>query len=189
MRLIVSSLSPHNLHLLLCCTTSILASYDVLLCCDQEKFSFSFKVSLFIAISRPVVILAAVISLSLLFLWSPWNLVLMHARNLQYKRILFLCFLIHIVCLCHPSDKRPCASSSTFVSSGSFVWVTPLSILIMVQSILQEELPRCLSLWCDFCRRICYRAVFLFVLCTLFLLFSMIFASLMVSSSNISKYL
>ena len=42
MWLMVSSLSPHNLHLLFCCVLSILAfgSYGVVLCCYWERFFF-----------------------------------------------------------------------------------------------------------------------------------------------------
>ena len=49
MRLIVSSLSSHNLHQLFCCILSILLShrpYSIALCCFQQRFSFSFKASL-----------------------------------------------------------------------------------------------------------------------------------------------
>ena len=44
MWLMLSSLSPHNLHLLFCCVLSILALIwlvVIVLCCYQEKFSFS----------------------------------------------------------------------------------------------------------------------------------------------------
>ena len=36
---------------------------------------------------------------------------------------------------------------------GPFVWFPPLSILRMVPSVLQGELPRCIFQWCDFCCR------------------------------------
>ena len=59
----------------------------------------------------------------------------MHPNNFQCWRILFLLlFLTHIVCVCHLSDLRPCASSSTFSSSGSFDGVPSLSILRMTQN-------------------------------------------------------
>ena len=50
MWLIVLSLSPHNLHLLFCCILSIFffdmnGPYSVVLCCYQERFCFSLKVS------------------------------------------------------------------------------------------------------------------------------------------------
>ena len=51
MWLIVLSLFPHNLHLLFCCDLSILTLIwliltALLLCCYQERFSFSLKVSI-----------------------------------------------------------------------------------------------------------------------------------------------
>ena len=44
--------------------------------------------------------------------------------------------------------------SSTSLSSGSFFWVLPLSVLNMVPSIFQGVLFSCLSLWRDFCRQV-----------------------------------
>ena len=55
MWLIVSSLSLHNLHLLFCCVLSILVLhrlYGIVLCYYQKRFSFSLKVSLFLAMSK-----------------------------------------------------------------------------------------------------------------------------------------
>ena len=50
MRLVVSSLSPHNLHLLFYCVIyscfDMIGSYSIVSCCYQETFSFSLEVSL-----------------------------------------------------------------------------------------------------------------------------------------------
>ena len=71
---------------------------------------------------------------------SPSVFVLMHSRYLQCWRTLFLLlFLTHAVYRCYLWDVRPWALSSTFLSSGPFVWVFPLSILRMVMSILQWD--------------------------------------------------
>ena len=50
MWLMVSSLSPHNQHLLFCCSVyscfDMIGSYSIVLSCHQERFSFSLKASL-----------------------------------------------------------------------------------------------------------------------------------------------
>ena len=73
--------------------------------------------------------------------------------------------------LCHLSGGRPCASSTTFLTSGPFVWVFLLFILRIVPSILRARLPKCLSVWCDFCSRAWFLEVFSVVWGTLFLFF------------------
>ena len=86
------------------------------------------------------------------------------------------------------TNVRPSASSSTFLSTGPFVWVPPLFILRMVRNILQSGLSRCLSLWWGFCYRDWFRKVFWFVWDTLFLL-SFISSWMIKSASNIPKTL
>ena len=62
---------------------------------------------------------------------------LLYLHNLQCPLFPFL--LTHIVSLNYLLDGRPCASSSTFLSSGPFVLVPLLFILRMVKSILQRS--------------------------------------------------
>ena len=72
-------------------------------------------------------------------------------------------FLTRIVCLCYLPNVRPCVSSSTFLSSGPFVWIPPLSILGIVPSILQVGLPRYLFILWDLCNRVfCSSEIFFF---------------------------
>ena len=73
-------------------------------------------------------------------------------------------------CLCRLPDVRPRASSSTFLSSGPFVWVLPLTTVL---TILQAGLPKYLSPWWDFCCRVKFREVFYFIE----VFFSIIFSS------------
>ena len=88
----------------------------------------------------------------------------MYPCNRLYWRILiFLLFLIHIVY----AILRP-NRSSTFSSSGLFVWVPHVSILRRVGSILQEVLPRCFFFWWDF--NAWFREAFSFVWGTFFLI-------------------
>ena len=112
------------------------------------------------------------------FAFSCCSLVLvsMNPRYFQcwWVLLLFL-FLALIVSPYHLSDVTPCAKSSVFLSFGLFIWVPLLSSLRMVLSILQGELLRCLSLWWDFCCRVCFR-VFSFLRGSFFLLFLFIFA-------------
>ena len=77
----------------------------------------------------------------------------------------------YIVCLCYLSDVRHRRLSSTFLSSGPFVWLPPWSILRMVPSILQGRLLSCLSFWWNFCRSSSFQEAFSFFSYTLFLLF------------------
>ena len=64
-----------------------------------------------------------------------------HAIFIASEYSAIFLFLILIVSLCHVSDVRPCATSSSFLSSGPLVWVPPLFILRKVRSILQGRLP------------------------------------------------
>ena len=96
----------------------------------------------------------------------------MHPRYLQCSWVRFLLlFLTHIVFLCHYTDVMFCASSSTFLSSGPFLWVHSLSIFRMVPSILQGRQPWCLSHWCNLCSRVWFRETSSFVWGTHFLFF------------------
>ena len=88
------------------------------------------------------------ISLSLFFLMSLyWCIHTLQCREnpLPPFFFFFFFFFVLIVCRCHLSDVNSYVSS-TFLSSSPFVWVPPLSILWMVLSILQRELPLCLFL-------------------------------------------
>ena len=117
--------------------------------CFSSHFCFQVFVVLFV-LMLSVLLFAAVIRLCT-FWCSPRVVVLMHLCNLQYWQVFFLhIFLTYIVCLYHPSDVRPCALSSTFLSFGLFVRVPLLSILRIVTCILQERLLRCLFIWWDF---------------------------------------
>ena len=91
------------------------------------------------------------------FLCIPYVLKFCIYAVLNASKVPFLLFLI-----CSQCHVRPCASLSISLSFGSFDRVPPLSILRMVQSILQEELPRCLFLWRDYCCRVWSSEVFLF---------------------------
>ena len=101
------------------------------------------------------------------FLCNPWVHVLIWPCWLRYwQTFLLLLFLTHIICHWHPSDVRPCASLSTFLSISLS---SPLSIPIIVPSTLKEWLPRCLFLWWNsFCKTWVLEA-FSFVWGTLFL--------------------
>ena len=57
---------------------------------------------------------------------------LLHLRNPQYCRVLFILFWTHIVCLCHYSKIRPHASTSIHCFFGPFVIVHLGSILRMI---------------------------------------------------------
>ena len=70
-----------------------------------------------------------------------------------WRVLFFLLFLTLIHRFCHLSGVRVYALSRIFLSSGLFVWGFRPSILIMVLSISQGQLSRCLSLWWDFCCR------------------------------------
>ena len=99
----------------------------------------------------------------------------MHPSYLQYFLLLFL---THIVCLRHLSDVRPYVSSSVFSFSVPFVAVLLLSISRMVPSILLGGQPT----------RLVSRYFFV-LLRYPFIVFSFLFACMMVSASNIYKYL
>ena len=89
----------------------------------------------------PLLLLPGVISFSFSLKYILWIHVLMNLRDPQYWRILYLLlFLIHIVCLYHLSGVRLYAKSSISL------WISPLSILRMIQSILQRGLTRFLFL-------------------------------------------
>ena len=119
-----------------------------------------------------LLLLAAVISLSLLFFVYSSSIWIVTVHNPQcWQVFLLLFFLEHIVSLCHFSSVTPGALSLISISFGLFVCVLPLSILRMVQNILQGELPRCLFLWWDFYSRVWFWEVFLFFWETLNLLF------------------
>ena len=77
-------------------------------------------------------------------------------------------------------DAKYCASSSISLSFGPFVWVPPLSILRMIQKYYKEDSS-------DFCCKTWFWNVSSFFWGTL--IFSFIYAYLMVSASNIPKYL
>ena len=135
-----------------CCHVLVFSRKISPICCLKYQYSCShfwflgLVIVLFI-LRLSVLLLAAVISLVLLLVW-------MHSHNVQWWWLLFLLhFLTHTVCLCHLSDIRPWAWSSTFLFFGLFAWVSLLSISRMVQSSFQKELPRCLFVWWDFyCR-------------------------------------
>ena len=111
-----------------------------------------------------LLLLAAVINLSLLFLCISWVLVLIHQRNPQCWRVLFfLLFLTHIVGLCHLLGVRPCEQSSVPLFIGTSVCILSLSLLRMVLGILQRKLPRCLLIWWGFYSRAWFWKVFLFI--------------------------
>ena len=115
-------------------------------------------------------LLTAVISLSLLFLMHSSSLLNdASTQSSMLANIFHLLFLTHKIC--HFSDIRPCASSTTFLSSGSVFGVPPLSILKKVLSILLGGQPRWLSIWWYFCCRNWSPEVFSFIWGTLFLSF------------------
>ena len=97
-----------------------------------------------------VLILAVVISL-FFFFFAIFNVVLESSSwwITQYSMLPYPLpfFSIHIVCLCHLSNIRPGASSSAFLSFGSFVWVLPLFVL---------RFPKCL-----FICRACFSPLFI----------------------------
>ena len=97
---------------------------------------FCFLVVLF-ALIQPLMLLATVISFRLLYL-------MLSSSSYIDASILSSMLVspppppsfLDTYSLCHLSNVKPCASSSTYLSSGSFANVLPLSILSMVQSIL-----------------------------------------------------
>ena len=68
----------------------------------------------------------------------------MYLHNTQCWRILFL--LLSWYRQCHLLHIKLCASSLILMSFGSFVWDPPSSVLIIIQSIFQSELSKCLFL-------------------------------------------
>ena len=104
--------------------------------CFSYHFFFLVFVHLFF-LMLSALLLTAVISLSLLFL------ILSSSPRINAATLssMLVCLLppsfLAIYNLCHLSDIKPCASSSTFLSSDSFVWVSPLSILRMIPGIIQ----------------------------------------------------
>ena len=103
---------------------------------------------------------------------------LKHRSYLLFLWVLFLfLFLIHIACLCHLLDVRPCEASLVFLFTRPFVLLSSTSR--MVPSILQGWLHKCLSL----------SRSFLIRLRLTFLIFSFVYACLMLSISNIPKYM
>ena len=101
----------------------------------------------------------------------------LHLCNCQYKRFSFLFFLTHKICLCNLSGVRPCVLSSIYWFFLPSVWVPLLSILCMLQSILQRRLPRCLFPWSDFCYRFLFPGVFLFFWGALYFFFYWLFVA------------
>ena len=109
--------------------------------------------------------------------------VVIHLRNLQNWRVFFLSFFFTLlVWVYHLSEVKSSVYSSIYLLSGSFLWGLPSSILRIVLSIFQgvpsssfdKSSPVDLS----------------FVsLRYSFVIFSFIFTYLMVSASNILKYL
>ena len=86
--------------------------------------------------------LVALISLSLLFLYSLRVVVSMHRNYLRCWRILFFfLFLTHIFSRCEKSDVRPYVSSLVFLFSGTFVKVLPSSTSKMVQISYKPDSP------------------------------------------------
>ena len=82
-----------------------------------------------------------------------------------------------------------CTALWIFLFSDPFIGVLVLSTLRMVLSILRGRQPRYLSFWWDFCYIVWFWAVLSFSWSILFFFFSFISAYLMVSASNIPKYL
>ena len=112
-----------------------------------------------------VFMLSAVINVSLLFLdyiSSSW--IEVSTQPSKYWWVLFLVFLTHIIHSCNLTDVRLCVLSLFSLSFGPFVWGTPLSVLSMIQRILQEGLTWSLFIWRNFCCRVWFREVFSFVL-------------------------
>ena len=112
---------------------------------------------------------------------------MIHPHYLRCWQVLIFLFLVRIVC--HLSEVKPCASSLDFLSFGPFTWVSPLSILGMVPSILQERLPSCLSIWWDFYCRTRFRKVSSFIWRTLFFFPFLLHLFWWCFASNIPQYL
>ena len=123
-----------------------------------------------------------------LFLCSL-RVVWMYRQQYYCWRVFFLLFLEHIVCVRHLWDVRQYALSWVFWFSGQFVDLLPSSTFKMFPSILQWGQPMCFSLWWDFCYIVQFRIVFSFSWDILFWFVSFISACLIVSASNIPKYL
>ena len=212
MELIVLSLSPHNLQLLFCCVLSVLALiYLVLMALFYAairrdsvsllRFPLFSHIQVFACLSLEMFIQL----FFLLFLFYGYSCsvdayvvcivssdcnqsssaFLCNLLVTEIWRILFLLFLTHTVCQRHLWDVRPYTSSWIFFFC-IFVEVLILYILRMVPSILRGEQPKYLSLWWDFFYIVWLSVVFSF---SWDILFSFIFAYLMVSASNIPKYL
>ena len=80
-------------------------------------------------------------------------------------------FTRHIVLFCLLLRVKPCVSLPTFMPYCTSIWVSILSVLRMVQSILQFKLPRYLFFWWDYRDRSWYQEVFLFFSGTPYLFF------------------
>ena len=88
-----------------------------------------------------MLLLAAVISISLLLFNKAFESSYWYIHEAINSGKSSLSFSWHIQCVSHLSDIRCYVSSSTFLSSGQFVWVVPLFILRTVPSIFKRGLP------------------------------------------------
>ena len=111
---------------------------------------------------------------------------LLYPSNPQCKQPHFFLLLTYWVCLYHPLGVKHYASSSVSLFHGLCIWIFLSFILVRIQSILQGI--QLLFLWLGFYRKLISWS-FLFLLRNFFLKFHSIFVCLMVSASNIPRYL
>ena len=143
--------------------------------CPYRYFSSRFcflVVFVLLMLVMSILFLAAVISFPSCFLCSFLVIISMYQRYLKCWWVFFLLlFWTHRVCLCHFWDVRPYALSCVFLFTSPFVEILLLSTLRMVSSILQEEQPKYLSLWGDFCYKAWFQVVLSFSRSSLFSIF------------------
>ena len=138
--------------------------------CFSSQFGFLVFVVFLSVLMLSLLFLAVVISFSLLFYVMLCPCIDVFTQPSMRLSPISSFFSQHY-CQCHLLDIRSCASSLTFFFSGPFVWVLVLSILRMVPSIFEGWLLRWLSLWWDYCHRVCFREVFSFFKGILYLFF------------------
>ena len=95
--------------------------------CFSSYLCFVVFLVLFVLMLLVLLLASLICSLSYLMLFSGF-----HIDASMLSLILTTLSFLDTYSQCHLPDVRSCASSSIFLSSGSFVWVSLLSILRMV---------------------------------------------------------
>ena len=90
----------------------------------------------------------------------------------QSCRVIFLLFFLDLYSLFYPLGVR-ISQSTISLPFGLFVWVTPSSILWMVQKLLQTEMIWFSFIWSDFSLFILFWGLFVFLVLLVYIFITM----------------